>query len=174
MNTLLKNPDELNISHDKFIHYENGTFKSLRGGCTGYGSKELYNKTPNALGTTIYCKQNDKELFYALKESIENLQSDDVKICITDPTPVKKIISLKSEYEKEVEKINQQNQEIDAKFNSLCDQLFDLGCDRIEGGPNHIEIPIEYYNTKDKYYYNSTPFTIYCTNESELYKQLSQ
>lgn len=172
MTTFLENPTEFSIHYDKYVHYSNGMFQSLRAGGTGYGSPELYNKTPNALSATIYCKNNNKELFYSLKESVKKLQSDDIKVHITEPKPIQKIISMKPEYEEKIKEIEKKNKEIDEKYNSLCDQLYELGCDRIEGWPNHIRIPMEYYNTVDEYYYN-TPITIYCTNNTKLYEQLS-
>jgi len=174
MTTFLENPNDFNVYHDKFIYYSDGTFTSLRAGCTGMPNPNLCNKTPNALSTTIYCKQNDKELFYSLKKSIEKLQSNDIRVHTSEPNPIKKIISTKPEYEQQINEINKQNEEIDKKFDSLCDQLFELGCDRIEGGPIHIEIPMEYYNTTDEYYYNGVPFTIYCPDNTELYKLLNK
>lgn len=172
MDTLLNKSNELNLYYDKG-NYTDGQFTFHKSGSTGYGGNDVYNKPVNALSVTIYCKnKDDKELFFSLKNTVEHFQSDVTRVHVSEPTPRQIIISLKPEHEEEVNHINKQNKEIDNKYDSLCDQLFELGCERVEGLPNHIEVPMEYYNTKDEYYYNQFPITVYCTNDSNIYKPL--
>jgi hypothetical protein len=172
MAIFLENPTEFIVRCDKNVHYSNGTFSLLPSGTTGPSDPKLRAETPNALRATIFCKKSDKELFLSLKKSVENLQSDDVKIHTTEPRLVKKIISIKPGHEEKIKEIEKRNEQTDDKYKNLCDQLYELGCERVEGSPDHIEIPLDYYNTVDEYHYD-TPITIFCTNTSELYEQLT-